>query len=129
MSFKTGVRQGCLLSPFLFLLAIDWVLKTSTAQRGNGIQRTPWTHLDDLDFADDPALLSNAKRQMQEKTSMVADDSARLSLKVYRSKTKVLKNNAAVSTIPIALEGDGLEDVTSFTYLGGILTNKGKGGG
>ena len=129
MSFKTGVRQGCLLSPFLFLLAIDWVLKTSTTHGGNGIQWAPWTHLDDLDFADDPALLSHAKRQMQEKTSMVADDSARLSPTIYKGKTKVLKNNAAVSTIPIALEGDELEDVTSFTYLGGIFDKQGKGGG
>ena len=55
---------------------------------------------------------------MQEKIGTVANDSARLGLKVLRGKSKVLKNNAEVSTTPITLEGDGLEDVTSFTYLG-----------
>ena len=39
---KTGVRQGCLWFPFLFLQAINWVLKTSTAQRGNRIWWIPW---------------------------------------------------------------------------------------
>ena len=27
---RTGVRQGCLVSHFLFLLAIDWIMKQST---------------------------------------------------------------------------------------------------
>jgi hypothetical protein len=35
---KTGVYQGCLLSPFLFLLVIDWIMKTKTTDRNNNIQ-------------------------------------------------------------------------------------------
>ena len=35
---KTGVRQGCLLSLFLFLLAIDWVMRQTTDGQRDGIQ-------------------------------------------------------------------------------------------
>ena len=42
-AIKTGIRQGYLLSPFLFLLVIDWVMKTATEGRKNGIQWTLWT--------------------------------------------------------------------------------------
>ena len=58
----TGVRQGCLLSSFQFLLVIDWIMKTTTKGRKNGIQRSPWVQLHDLDFADDLALSHNQKQ-------------------------------------------------------------------
>ena len=47
---------------------------------------------------------------MQEKTNTVADNSACLALRVHGDKSKVLKNNAAVSRTPTILEGDGLEE-------------------
>ena len=70
-SVQTGVRQGCLLSPFFFLLAIDCVVKTSTALRRYGIQWTLQEHFNDLDFAGDLALLSYGRQQMQAKTVKV----------------------------------------------------------
>jgi hypothetical protein len=64
---RTGVKQGCLLSPFLFPLAIDYIMIESTEGKRNGIQWTMWQQLDDLDFADDIALIFSTQQQMQEK--------------------------------------------------------------
>ena len=61
---QTGVRQDCLLSPFHFLLVIDWIMKMTTKQRRNGSQWTLWSQLDDLDFVDDLALLSLPCKQL-----------------------------------------------------------------
>nr|KAG5709918.1 hypothetical protein BaRGS_029960 [Batillaria attramentaria] len=95
---KTRVRQGCLLSPFLFLLVIDWIMKTTTTGRKNGIQWTLWTQLDDLDFADDLALLSHSHSQMQDKTTCLEATSAGTGLKINRKKTELMKINTTANT-------------------------------
>ncbi|VDO86684.1 unnamed protein product [Schistosoma mattheei] len=65
------VKQARLLTlTFLFLLVIDWTMKTSTSEGKYGIQWASRMHLDDLDFAGDLALLSQTQQQMQEKTSV-----------------------------------------------------------
>ena len=64
----TGVRQGCILLPFLFLMTIDWVMKQTTQGKKNGIQSTILDQLDEFDFVDDLALLSHTHSQMQDKT-------------------------------------------------------------
>ena len=121
---STGVRQGCLLSPFLFILAIDWIMKTETKGKRNGIQWKILTQLDDLEFADDLGLMSHSHLQMKDKTTDLARISAWVGLKINKNKTKILRFNTTCGR-PIMLEGEGLEEVESFTYLGSIVDTRG----
>ena len=54
----TGVKQGCTMSGFLFLLVIDFVMTRTTETEPTGIRWNFTIKLEDLDFADDLALLS-----------------------------------------------------------------------
>nr|KAG5704837.1 hypothetical protein BaRGS_001308 [Batillaria attramentaria] len=106
---KSRVRQGCLSSPFLFLLVIDWIMKTTTTGRKNVIQRTIWTQLDDLDFADDLALLSHSHSQMQDTTTCLEATSAGTGLKINRKKTELMKINT-----PVTVGGEPIREVDFF---------------
>ncbi|VDO66379.1 unnamed protein product [Schistosoma margrebowiei] len=80
--------------------------------------------LDDLDFADDLDLLLHTKQRMQEKTTSVAAPSAGLGLNIHKRKSKILKYNTAINN-PITHDGEDLEDVKTFTYLGSIIDEYG----
>nr|KAG5708190.1 hypothetical protein BaRGS_021124 [Batillaria attramentaria] len=121
---KTGVRQGCLLSPFLFPLVIDRIMKTTTAGRKNGIQWTLWVQLDDLDFADDLPLLSHSHSQMQAKTTCLEATSAETGLKINRRKTELMKINTTANT-PVTVGGEPIREVESFVYLGSVVDGQG----
>ncbi|CAH8563469.1 unnamed protein product [Schistosoma rodhaini] len=88
---KTGVKQGCLLSPFLFLLVIDWVMKTSKSGGKHGIQWTARMQLDDLDFADDLTLLSHTQKQIQEKMTSVAVASTAVGFNIHKGKNMIFR--------------------------------------
>ncbi|KAI0216279.1 hypothetical protein LSAT2_031691, partial [Lamellibrachia satsuma] len=60
----------------------------------------PTKLLEDLDFADDLALLSHSHQQMQDKTTELATVSLQVGLNIHKGKTKVLRMNAA-STDPV----------------------------
>ncbi|VDP34460.1 unnamed protein product [Schistosoma margrebowiei] len=99
-------------------------MKTSTSEGKHGLQWTSGMQLDDLDFAADLALLSQTQQQMQEKTNSVAAASAAVGLNMHKGKSKVLQYNTAC-TNSITVDGEDLEDVKTFTYLGSIIDEHG----
>ncbi|VDP32116.1 unnamed protein product [Schistosoma margrebowiei] len=99
-------------------------MKTSTSEGKYGIHWTSRMQLDDLDFADDLALLSQMQQRMQEKTTSVAAASAAIGFNIHKGKSKVLRYKIAC-TNPITIDGEDLEDVKTFTYLGSIIDEHG----
>ncbi|VDO63570.1 unnamed protein product [Schistosoma margrebowiei] len=57
---------------------------------------------------------------MQIQTASVAEVSTSVGLNIHIRKTKVLKYNTE-NTNPITLDGETLEDVETFTYLGSTV--------
>ncbi|VDO51500.1 unnamed protein product [Schistosoma margrebowiei] len=97
----------------------------STYREKHGIQWTARTRLDNLDFADDLALLSQTQQQMQEKTTSVAEASAAIGLNIHKGKSKVLRYNTEC-TNPVTIDGEDSEDIKTFTYLGSIIDEHGE---
>ena len=122
---NTGVRQGCMLSPMIFLIVIDWIMRKTTSGNNTGIQWTFSKKLEDLDFADDVALLSHRLQHAQSKLNRLSEEARKVGLKINKGKTEVMRVNSEQDT-PIQLDEEVLMDANSFIYLGSIV---GKDGG
>ncbi|GFR86812.1 hypothetical protein ElyMa_000730500 [Elysia marginata] len=110
---KSGFRQGCIISPLLFLIAIN--------QQPRGITWKAFNHLKDEDFANDIAIIALSQKDMQEKTICVETTARSIGLKLSHPKSKVLKINIK-SNSDVLIDGNCVGNVTDFKYLGSYLT-------
>ena len=97
-----GVLQGDTLTPFLFVIVLDYAMRkaidgkeealgfTITPRR---IRHIPARMITDLDFADDIALMSNLMIQSQELLLAGEEECNRVGLKINAKKTKYLSYN------------------------------------
>ncbi|VDP72652.1 unnamed protein product [Schistosoma curassoni] len=90
----------------------------------SGIQWIARIQLDYRDFANDLVLLLHTQQQMQEKTTSVAATSAVVGLNIHKGKRKILRYSTTRNS-RITLDGEDLEDVKIFTYLGSIIDEQG----
>ena len=118
----SGVRQGCIPSPILFLVVVDWVMRKTTSERPRGIQWTLFSCLEDLDFADDLAVISATHSHLQEKSNLLSNFAKQTGLHINQKKTKVMFVNAPTAS-PITVNGEALECIEDFTYLGSLISN------
>jgi len=109
------------MSSFLFILIIDWITKNSTEQERTGIRWTLLTNLEDLDFADDIALISHTRSHLQLKTVRI--NKLAVGLKINIGKTKVMSNETTKE--PVFINNQPLDYTGQFTYLGSVVSISG----
>ena len=94
-----------MISQFLFLLCLDWVVMKATADKRRGIRWNFTTVLQNLDLTDDITLLSSTLNYLHEKTGTLAEETARVGLKLNAKKCKTLMTECASSSENIVVDG------------------------
>ena len=119
-----GVLQGHTLVPYLFIICLDNVLRTSIDKmKDNGFKLTkersrryPAHTITDADYADDIALLANTPAQVETLLHSLERAVTGIGLHINADKTEYMCFNQRgdIST----LNGSSLKLVDKFTYLG-----------
>ena len=116
-----GVRQGCVMSPDLFNLYSEMVMRQ--VQDMEGI-KVGGRNINNVRYADDTVLMAENNEKLQELLDGVVEASRERGLTVNVGKTKVMVTSKS-SENPRAeiYVGDlALEHVSSFKYLGSVLS-------
>ena len=98
ISSVAGVLQGDTLAPYLFIICLDYVLRTSIDKiRENGFELTkkrskryPAKTITDADYADDLALLANTPNQAETLLHSLEQAAAGIGLHVNAHKTEYM---------------------------------------
>ena len=124
-----GVLQVDTLAPYLFIICLDYVLRTSIDKiKENGFKLTkkrsrryPAKTITDADYADDIAILANTPNQAETLLHSLEWAAAGIGLHVNVHETEYMCFNQTgdIST----LEGTSLKLVDKFTYLGSSVSS------
>ncbi|GFR64685.1 endonuclease-reverse transcriptase [Elysia marginata] len=112
------------MSALLFSIAIDWVMRQTTEDQNRGIRWNLFTNLEDLDFADDLALLSHTHHHIQEKTGRLNTYAKQIGLKIIKKKTEVMILNV-LNPQPVQIDETILPFTEKFTHIGSCVTPDG----
>ena len=122
--FRTtmGSRQGCILPPDHFNIYIENIMSPAL-DRKIGVGVLVGGHLfNNLQFADDIALLAGSADNLQHLLDSVSSVSLAYGMEISGPKTQTMWMSKEHEALSIKLYGKDLEQVTEFTYLGSCMT-------
>ena len=99
------------MSRFLPLLAMDWIMRKTTANERRGERLNLTTVLDDLEFADDIAPLSSKFNDLREKTGRLTEEAPRIDDKPNARNCKTPRTEFARNRESIVVNCEEVETV------------------
>ena len=109
-----GVHQGCILSPCLFNLYAEYIMRNARldeAQAGIKIARR---NINNLRYADDTTLMAESE-ELKSLLMKVKEESEKTDLKLNIQKTKIMASGPIPSW---QIDGETMETVTDFIFPG-----------
>ena len=125
---QKGVRQGCILSPYLFNVYAENIMRNVKVD-ANYENYDPLTiggkPIPELRYADDTVLLSTSKEGLENLIMTTKKHSEDQHLYLNTQKTKIMSTDKAKGSPNIQINNEELQCVESYEYLGSIINNNG----
>ena len=119
-----GVRQGCLLSSTFFNIFKERIT-TDALEDHEGTISIGGRTITNLRFANDIDGLAEEEEELANLVERLDKASTAYGMEISAEKTKLMTNNTHGINTEIKVNGQRLETVTSFKYLGSVLTDEG----
>ena len=112
-----GVHQGCILSPCLFNLYAECIMRnTGLDEAQDGISGS---NINMIRYADDTTLMAESKEELKSLLMKVKEESEKAGLKLNIQNTKIMASGPITSW---QMDGETIETVTDFIFWGSKIT-------
>ena len=114
-----GVCQGCILSPCLFNLYAEYIMRNAGLEDAQAGIKIAGRNINNLRYADDTAVMAESKEELKCLLMKVKEESEKVGLKLNIQKTKIMASS------PITSWETYGETVSDFIFLGFKVTEYG----
>jgi len=92
-----GVHQGCILSPCLFNLYADYIMRNAGLEEAQAEIKIAWRNISNLRYADDTTLMAESEEELKSLLMKMKEESEIVDLKLNIHKTKIMASGPIIS--------------------------------